>query len=786
MSFHFASCARPLARRACLTSVALAVAQSPLTAQTTTPPVRVTIQGTVRSADGAVIASARVRLAGTPFLALTNETGSYRLSPVPPGTYLLQVTRLGYTPSPPESLAVVDQDVTRDVSLVPASIPLSRVVITPGSYSVLDEQATSSQVLTRQQLLTAPQLAEDLFRSFNRLPGFSGSDFSAKLRIRNGLQDEQLVTLDGLELLEPFHLKDLDGALSILDAEAMGRVELVTGGFGAQWGNRTTGLMHLHSAQPSPGRARNSVGISFSNVRMRSEGTFAGGKGNWLASARRGYLDVLLGLIGEEDAPDPTYSDVLTRVQYQLGSRHLVSLHTLYAGDQLFFSEDNGETRVRSTYRNLYLWGSWRAQLRDGLSVTTLLSNSGLDWARSGRDAQRLQNTYYERTLIQDTRSLDARAVKQDWVWDATPRLSVFAGGEYRDEDADYRYARTTRDRGLLNGAVQILDQDSVRASLAPTGARTSAYLTARGKPISWLTVEGGVRRDRLSWTGQTTVVPRVNLAYTGFSRTTVRAAWGTYAQGHALQDLSIVDGDTLFVPAERAAQRIVGVERDLGNGWTVRTEAFERVLRSPRPRWFNTDGDINLLPEAAEDRVRIAPSSGSVRGIELLATLDRGGPFRLTSYYVLSKGRQVVGGVENPRPFDERHSAAVDLAWRSVGGWTWAAAWTFHSGWPHSPGVAVLDTLSNGNVIVSRAPQSPVFTERLPGYQRIDVRMTREFGLAGGRASVFAEVFNLFNTTNVRGYGYVPSVRNRQPFMFREREDFLPRLPSIGVRWAF
>lgn len=753
-----------------------------------TPVVRAELSGSVRDSAGSPVPGARIRLLGTPYLSLTNDVGQYRFTGVPAGRYLIQATRLGFAPSEPDTVTLVTPErATRDIVLTAVQIPLSRVLISPGSFSLLDEQASSAQVLTREQFLTAPQLAEDIFRSLTRLPGFSGSDYTSKFRIRNGLPDEQLVTLDGLELIEPFHLKDLDGALAMVDADAIGRVELVTGGFGANWGNHTTGMLHLQSAQPSPARARTSFGLSFSNARARSEGTFARGRGSWMASVRRGYIDLLLKILGEKDAPDPTYYDGFAKVQYQLGSRHLLSLHTLYAGDKLNFAEDDGETRILSSYRTLYWWASWRAQLTERLTVTTLASTSGLDWGRRARAVDRLLSRYYESEAIRDRRRLDINGLKQDWTWDASPRVSVLAGGELRDERADYSYVRRSRDYAVLNNTVVVFDSSAINAARTPNGSRVSGYASLRVKPASWMTTELGVRSDRLGWTNETTVVPRFNLALTPIARTTLRAAWGTYAQGHSLDGLSIIDGDTTFSRAERAEQRIVGVERDLGNGWTVRTEAYERVIRNPRPRWLNADGDIDLLPEAAEDRLRIAPSAGSVRGVEILATLDRGGPYRLTTFYSLARGRQTVNGVASPRPFDERHSASLDVAYRARRGWTWAAAWTFHSGWPLSPATASLDTIAPNRVVVVRDPPSPLLTERLPSYQRFDVRVTKDFSLGRGQGSVYLEIFNLFDAANARGYDYGFGIANGQPFVQRtDTLSFLPRLPSIGVRWAF
>jgi hypothetical protein len=587
----------------------------------------------------------------------------------------------------------------------------------------------------------------------------------------------------------------------MLDVEAIGSVELRTGGFGAQYGNRTTGVIEMTSASPEADGARSSVGLSLSNVRAKTEGRFAGGRGSWLASARRGYLDVILDLIDVQDAPDPTYYDLFGKVQRQIGTRHLLSGHALIGGDRLEFFEDDSESFVVSRYDNHYLWTALKSQISDGLSVTTLASYSHLTWKRDGRIAdvfdtsQAGPRVVIETARIADDRFLDVIGVKQDWSWDATARLSLLAGGEFHHETSRLRYDRVQRDYNLVfeDGVLadtNLLDTAIVRASLPPDGNRMSGYGAVRARPWTRLTIETGIRADHHDWTGKTIVAPRVSAALDLSSRMTLRAAWGLYPQAHAIHDLSIVDGDTAFAPAERAEHRVVGVEHVLGRGWTLRTEAFDRVIRDPRARWINTDGDIEALPEAETDRLRLSPSDARVRGLEWLATYDRGGAVRASGSYVLSKGTQTQDGIETPRPFDERHALALDFARRSRGGWTWAFSFTMHSGWPFIPATFAPDTITTGppaNVVPERVPSAPVFTGQLSTYHRFDARISKAFDAGRHRISVFVDVFNLFDRDNESGSSYDAVINSGGTVTVRRfRELFLPRLPSLGVRWDF
>jgi Carboxypeptidase regulatory-like domain/TonB-dependent Receptor Plug Domain len=749
---------------------------------------RYALTGTVRDQNHMPLRGARVSLVGTPRTAYADDSGRFRFSLVPPGRYALRIVRIGFNPLLLENVRVsADSDAVRDVQLVPAVPALSQVTITPGAFTLLDATSSSRLSLSREALLTAPQLAEDVFRSLNRLPGLSGSDFSAKIRIRNGGVEEQLFTLDGLELIEPFHLKDFDGALSILDGESIGRISVTTGGFTAASGNRMSGLVEMASATPSAARSRTAIGLSLSNVRARSEGTFGDGKGSWLVSGRRGFLDVLLKLVGEEDPPDPRYSDLFGKVSYQLSGTQTLSVHGLIGTDNLRLNEDNG-SRITSSYDNQYVWGTLRSQFGAKVAVSTLASISRLTWKRNVLDVSRYFSVPYDRVRIDDQRALNAIALKQDWTVDLAPSLSAQFGGEFRNEDADYEYLRTQREFGVVGRTVVVLDSSRVAANLAPDGARTSGYASLRVRPHPSLTLEVGGRADRHAWTQQTTISPRTNAAWTIVPGTTLRGAWGFFHQAHTLQDLSVVDGDTAFARAERAEHRVLGIERELGRGFTARAEAYQRLITSPRARFVNIDGSAQTpLPEGEADRVRFAPTSAEVRGIELLTQYDRGGHLRGGASLVFSRATAVIAGRQTPRPFDEPVAATIDLAYRGTRGWTLALSWTAHSGWPIVDPAFAVDTLGPGRFAARRLPSSPYFDQRLSLYQRVDLRATRSWRTARGRVSLWADVFNALNAKNQRGYSYEwalgsPTVVN----VFRARDDFLGLLPTLGVSWEF
>ncbi len=744
-----------------------------------------TIRGTVRERDGgAPIPGARVEAVGTRFASVTRDDGAFVLGPVPPGEYAVRVLRVGYRPATVEHVHV-DSAGAEPLAVVLERVPvmLSEVVVTPGYFGVMRTTLAAPQSLTRRQIETQPQVGEDIFRAMNRLPGLASADISANFLVRGGSGDELFVTLDGVELFEPFHLKDLDNALSIVDVAAIGGVDLTTGGFSTEVGNRLTGVLAMHSAEPPADRTRTSLGLSITNLRAMSQGGFAGGRGGWLASARRGYLDIALKLTADGDSLSPGYYDVFGKVFYDLGRWGRVAAHVLRAGDHLDYI-DGDEGSINSHYGNGYGWLTWDARLGERVRQQSVLSLARLSWRRLGDEGDRAGRSL----SLDEDRSFRSVAFRQDWSADLGTRALLKFGVDAKAMRATYHYVQWHR-TGVLEGDEVVFRYDTTRADLAPSGTQLGAYVAQRVQPAASLTVEAGARYDRASYAGPGLVSPRLNASWSPLARTTVRAAWGRYTQARPLFALRPGDGLVTFARPERAEQRVLGVEQRLTATVTARLEGYDRRIGDPRPVLYNANSSLELFPEARWDRVHLDATSARARGVELFVRRAGGAHVDWSASYARAQAVDRVGRLTLPRQFDQRHTATADWAYRATSGrWMVSAAWTFHSGWPATPVHFDVDTLVNDgqHLGVAVTPRlGRLNSERLPSYYRVDARATRYFDTRHGRLALFLDVFNLLNRENPRGYEYGVTVVPRWQ-VTRAYDTQIPLLPSLGVEWHF
>jgi hypothetical protein len=312
----------------------------------------------------------------------------------------------------------------------------------------------------------------------------------------------------------------------------------------------------------------------------------------------------------------------------------------------------------------------------------------------------------------------------------------------------------------------------------------TSAWISQRFRPWAPFTFEMGLRWDRQSHTGEAHASPRLGAALEIGPRTTARAAWGKYTQGHALHDLEIEDGFTTFSRAERGEHRILGVEHRLANEMRIRVEAYDIQLSRLRPHTVSIDGTLEFFPELTTTRRRIDASDGYSRGIEIMLTRRTLAGLDWAVSYALSEAEARVEADWRARPHDQRHTFGFDIAWRPPSSWRFAAAWKYHSGWPNTPATLVADTA--GPDIFFTRHYGEYNTGRLSSYHRLDLRFSRHVTTRRGRLLLFLDLFNAYGRDNPRAEYPYPIFLDGRVLTGSTVDTLLPRLPSFGVTWEF
>lgn len=659
----------------------------------------------------------------------------------------------------------------------PADTPikLSEMVVTPSRFGVADKRSASTASLTSDELESLPQIGDDLFRSIARLPGLAADDFTAAFWVRGAPNGQVLARLDGMDLVEPFHLKDVAGALSIIDPRTLSQLDLATGGFAADYGDREAGVLTMDTREPV--RQRTGLELSLSGVGAHTEGLTGDGHLRWQVAARRGYPDIALRLVHKQNEIDPRYYDATAKVEYAPAPGQTLSFHVLHAGDTLGYHRTNNPD-LTSSYNSDYAWARWQGTVTPHLTGEAVAGFTRLTWSRDGSGTMDSFPFF-----LRDHRSLDVFSARNDWSLAAGDRALLRGGVEATTGSANYDYAFSHKYTTVSAGQ-QVTVTDTRNAAPHPDGDSFGTFGAVRFQPLDKLVVEPGVRFDRHTWTHDADVSPRLNTAL-DLGAVTLRGAWGLYYQSEGLQEITTNAGETRFYRSEQAEHRVLSLEAPLPHHLGLRLEAYERLTHHVRPRWENLDNPYEIFPEAQDDRVRLAPSQARARGVELLLNGRAAATLTWTASYALAKSEEQIAGQWVPRARDQRHTVYGDLTWTPNPRWQFSADWQYHTGWPTTDVVYSLAPLTNGRrVLVSN--NGPIYSLRLPSYHRMDLRVTRRIHLTRGDLRLFLDVFNAYDHTNLVGYDHSVTVSGTTVTDVRKPREQLPILPSIGASWEF
>ncbi len=728
----------------------------------------------------------RIQIEGTPISVAPAPDGSFVIPDVPSGLHSITVTSPSFAPQ-----SITDVDVqpgghaTLHFDLVPVSVFLNEVIVTPSHFRLLEAEPESRQFLDREEVRQMPHAADDLYRAVKRLPGSAGGDFTAKINVRGGEQDELLVILDGLELYEPFHLKDFQSIFSIIDSEAIGGVDFLTGGFPVQYGDRMSGVMDIAVATPV-GPATTEIEISTINARVLTQGSFDGGMGQYFVNARAWYPDAIVNAVEDQKAEVTTdYYDVLAKIQHRVGQRSELSLDLLAAYDDLGYRKvaDDETQDVGAEYASYSAWFNLRTQWTPRLYSQTVLSAGRLTRRRNGI----VDDVEDGRLEVDDDRAFEFTGLSQDWTVELSSRNLLKAGFDIIRQEAVYDYVSTTTLRDPDSPTDPLPPTTEVDTHLDPEGTAYSAYVADRFQVIDPLIIELGLRWDRQSWIGDHQVSPRVNILYSLGEHTAVRAAWGRFYQSQRLNELQVEDGAERFFPAQLANHWLFSVEHAFSPGLTSRVEIYRKDLEDLRPRWENLFSPIQLFPEAEADRTLVAPDQGLVRGLEIVLKGVAGPRTTWWASYILARAEDEFDGVWQPRSWDQKNALTVGINLTLPRRWNVSLAGIYHSGWPTTP--------VTGEVVVNEEGEEevePVIgtrnSARYPAYARLDLRVSKLFPTTSGGLTVFLEVINLTNRKNVCC---------TEDFQYEIEPDgavtvtpeygyWAPIVPSLGVGWQF
>jgi hypothetical protein len=631
------------------------------------------------------------------------------------------------------------------------------------------------------------------------LPGvvIGSDDFRNDLIVRGGSPLENLYIVDNIEIpnINTFaNFASAGGTVSILDANLIDSVTFLTGGYPAPYGNRTSSVLQVGQREGNRQRVAGRATVGFAGAGGIVEGPLGAGRGSWVLSVRRSFLDLFTDDVGIGGVP--VLYTVNGKALYDLSARDRVWVVNVSGVDKvrLGLTEDSDLTSELSTLDIRYR--GWR-------------SATGVNWQRTlGTKGVGLLGVTHSRGVV---RQQVTDLVRGGLPSPSTPVPDQIANGDlvFRERSGEsestlkYDLTAYVPAFGKLQagGAVKIFDVHYDAAS--PFGSdspffaqpdqnpfalrerfrtvQTSAYVQGTRALARRVDVTLGGRVDRYGYLERTRVSPRMGVSVSVTQRLSLRASAGQYYQQPFFLFLTAFPENRSLVPF-RADHVVGGLAYTPGRDTRVTVEAYRKTYRDypvssqiPALSLANVGdtfavGDV-LFPMRSDGR-------GIVSGVEVFAE-RRPGVARWDGQVNLSLSRTRHAGLDGvPRPgsFDYPVVANGLATYRVSPRWDVSTRVAYLSGRPYTP----IDEASAAAQRRAVYDLSRVNALRLPAYVRVDVRVNRNLRIGDRPVSIFAGVQNVTNRRNVAGYAW-----DRRNNALQAREQ-LGIFPILGLDWRF
>ena len=757
------------------------------------------VAGVVRDAAGTVAEGVRVCALDTPQCVTTDATGAFRIGDLRTGPYRLEIlTRTGvpFTTAPLDVRAGVEGRI--DIALPPADRLQQIVTVTAPAFTAPEEVKTSGYLVAPRDVLKSAAALQDVSRYVQSLPGVAlgSNDFRNDIIVRGGSPLENLFIVDNVEIpnINSFAtFASAGGTVSMLDAELLRDVTFLTGGFPAPYGTRTSGVLQTTLREGSRERVRGSATVGFAGAGAIAEGPISGGRGSWVVSARRSFLDFFTDDIGVGGVP--VLYTLNGKVVYDLSDRDRVWVVNLSGWDNIrlgYKDDPAAEADELSTLDIRY--DGWRAA-------------TGVNWQRlyGARGVGLLGLTHSTATVGQRVQDLladgapptgslpdaiaagrtvffeDSRENETTMKYDLTLNVpyvdKIQTGGSFKIFGIDYRAASPYGNDTPYSAVPGI---EPFALDMTFNAYQTSGYVQFTKRLTQKLDATAGVRIDDFDYVDQTRFGPRAGVSYRLNDAWSWSGSVGRYYQLPPFLFLSVYPQNRDVVPW-RADHFVTGL------GWSATPD-----LRATAEVYHKRYGDYPVaseLPQVSlanlgdtfDIREALFPltsaGSGDSTGLEFFVEKRLTSKIYGQANLAFSRTRHAgLDGVRRPGSFDYPTIFNLTGGYRVSPKWELSTRMSVLGGRPYTPFDTEVSTAQYRGVY----DLARVNAERAPAYARFDVRIDRTFTIGGQPLNVFAGVQNLTNRRNVGGYIWNRAINaadvNEQQGIF----------PILGLDWKF
>lgn len=711
---------------------------------------------------------------------MTDLNGFYHLTGMPAGKHILEISHLTYETKQME-IEVIDRGIILpDISIKPRAIELEEVAIVeikPDEFG--NARMDVSHIKIQPSLIMSiPTAGKDVFKAVKFLPGIEGgSQFSPLYSARGGDPGENMVLLDGVPIYNPYH--SVTG-LGLFNLYAIKEVDLLVGGFGAEYGGRTSSILNITTKEGNNRKLHGEVSPSLTYTRFAFDFPVSN-TSTMMISGRTFY-----GLSSMFLFYNPNYFyDFNLSFTTKLNQRNRLSLKYFRSHDLYDYSMARWYTYIPNTFTET-----------EGIdNFDFIMDNRCTNQAATAILKTIISPRLYLRTQISGS------------FFDSKNETGIELDGEFENEMGEMERFILEYQTDLEVKIEDISTKTVLNTKLNHNntiriGGEYSQYLFSNSLTINHLNQENaekkpsqmaafteylfisntfnsrvGARLTQYNNSEEIQVEPRISCSYNSPGDLKVKAAWGIYQQNIISinsPEYMLVQYLDYYYPLHNrkpstSTHYIVGAEKPVGEFYKFGVDIYYKDISNT----YTFDIGVNRS-EIINFSDRIKEGTGKAYGMELLWVINRSRLSGMVSYGLSRSTRcfdHIMNGKEYLFDYDRTHSLKTVLNFQASKKISYSGTFEFKSGVPRtietgSHSYYFYDPVYNETATYPTGITSIKNNARLPFYIRLDFGLKKEI-----RKGFAAELVEFLNAEN----SYLNVTFRNLLFVWRNVEWYYP-----------
>ncbi len=740
---------------------------------------KITISGYIQDGDtkealiGATIYESKLKRGTT-----TNPYGYYSLTLPTTDTLLVVVSYVGYRPQAKKIFSKTNSRM--DILLTPSNL-LDEVEINAArNDDNVSKTQTGVMEVAMRDIMNLPVLMSerDILKIIQLLPGVQqAQEGTTGFFVRGGNMDQNLVQLDEATVYNPNHLF---GLVSTFNVNSINNVQLMKGGFPAQYGGRLSSVLGITMKDGNKKKYQVAGGIGLLSSNLTVQGPIVRNKASFIVSARRSYVDLAQRAFVPNSTTLYSFYDLNAKVNFEIGKNDKLYLSA-------FKGRDNGSYTGANSLNYGIGFGNSTATLRwNHLFGSNLFANTSFILNSYDLGVGTTQGTYYS-VFFTGIKDINA---KTDFTLTLNTKSTIKFGASYFYH---ILFPATFSSVIPKSGNKVKLDPGLIPKKFANEMA---IYANHEWDISSTLGLNYGIRIPHyfVYQKSYTLIEPRATIRVNVNRTTSVKASYTVmnqfihavpYSSASLPTDVWIASSG--LVKPQHSQQYSIGVFKNLQeNLFEASIEGYYKEMKN---QVLFKQGTQLTIESSIEDQLTFG--RGTSYGLEFFLKKNTG---KLTGWvsYTLSKTAQTFPELNFGKPFpftyDRRHNVALVGTYQINERWSASADFVFRTGSAMTipPGrIPVSDgTLYDGWYYDFTTRNNT----RLKPYHRLDVSLSykKERKILGQKYQsewVFG-VYNIYSRQNP--YFVYLTIDPATQLPKAKQVSLLPIVPSVSFNFNF